>query len=85
MAAARQRAKFSLWNLNLSPTVSGEVELPEVVQLIVVIVLTAENVEFAVEEGRGGRGTWLGALFSTLLRFTNGGLDRLVARHVESA
>ena len=80
-----KRAKISLLNLNFSPCALLSVKLPEVIELVIIVVLASENVEFAVKEGRGGRGTWLGALISTLLRFANGGLDRLVAWYVKSA
>jgi len=74
-----QRAKISLLNLNLSPGGISRVELPEVVQLVVVIVLTSENVQLAVMERGGGRGAWKRALVGGLCHLADRGLKGLAA------
>jgi len=85
VSAAGQWVKVSLPNLNLSPGAGREIELPEVVELVVIVVLATKHVELAVVDGRGGRSARLGALVSSLLCLADGALNGLVAGHSESA
>jgi len=56
MAASCGWLESSLLDLNLSPGSRGRVELPQVVELIVVVVLAAEHVKLVVIDGRGHGG-----------------------------
>jgi len=48
MSASAEGLQSSLWDLNLPPGVSGTVELPQVVKLVVVVVLATIHVQLIV-------------------------------------
>ena len=80
-----KRTKISILNLNLTPGSCTNIELPKIVQLIVVIVLSAKHVQFSVMDSRRCGCARFRALLSGLTLWADGGLDGLSARGMETA
>jgi len=59
VATSCEGLEISLPNLNLLPRAAGDVVLPQVVKLVVVVVLSAEDVVLVVVGGAGQGCSWL--------------------------